>query len=58
MNLKDFVGICIDKAEKADDVQDYDESIRLLELAKSTIQKTIDDVLKARQRYYEGLGKQ
>lgn len=38
MNLKEFVDICIDKAEQADDRGDKNEAIRLIQLAIKTMQ--------------------
>lgn len=42
MELKEFVDVCITRAEAAADHDDKDEAIRLLQLAIGTIQKTID----------------
>jgi hypothetical protein len=47
MELKEFVSVCIDKAEKAVDADaDKSEAIRLLQLAVATINKTIKDLEK------------
>lgn len=45
MELKEFVNICIDKAETAYDHGDLEESIRLLTLATETMKKQVDGLV-------------